>query len=74
MLLRYVETQGERGRETTVLKMRGSTHDRDIREFTTDSSGVHVGKPCREVNGILAGGPRGAGAAEIDSVRRLLGR
>ena len=44
-------------RGLTVLKMRGSPHDKDIREFTIDGEGMHIGKPFREVTGILSGSP-----------------
>lgn len=57
ILLRYVETFGEMRRGMTVLKMRGSMHDKDIREFAIDHRGMHIGKPFREVSGILAGRP-----------------
>jgi circadian clock protein KaiC len=55
ILLRYVEMYGEMRRGLTVLKMRGSMHDKDIREFHIDSGGMHIGKPFREVSGILSG-------------------
>jgi len=55
VLLRYVETYGEVRRGLTVLKMRGSQHDRDIREFLIDGKGMHVGAPFRDVAGILTG-------------------
>jgi circadian clock protein KaiC len=38
--------------------MRGSIHDKDILEFTIDADGMHLGKPFRDVTGILAGNPR----------------
>lgn len=57
ILLRYVEMHGEMQRGITVLKMRGSPHDKDIREFQIDSSGMHIGQPFRKVTGILAGRP-----------------
>ncbi|MBI1347818.1 circadian clock protein KaiC [bacterium] len=57
ILLRYVEMFGEMRRGLTVLKMRGSMHDKDIREFTIDHTGMHIGKPFRNVGGILAGTP-----------------
>jgi circadian clock protein KaiC len=57
ILLRNVEIDGEMRRGLTVLKMRGSQHDKDIREFIIDGSGMHIGKPFRNVNGILAGHP-----------------
>jgi circadian clock protein KaiC len=55
VLLRYVETYGEVRRGLTVLKMRGSKHDRDIREFKIDQAGMHIGEPFRNVAGILTG-------------------
>lgn len=55
ILLRYVELFGMMRRGLTVLKMRGSVHDKEIREFTIDSRGMHIGAPFREVTGILSG-------------------
>jgi circadian clock protein KaiC len=57
ILLRYVEMHGEMQRGLTVLKMRGSAHDHDIREFRIDGRGMHIGQPFRAVTGILAGRP-----------------
>jgi len=58
ILLRYVEMIGEMRRGITVLKMRGSRHDTNIREFTIDGTGLHIGRAFRNVSGILAGNPR----------------
>ena len=55
LLLRYVELQGAVRRGVTVLKMRGSAHDHDIREFTIDGGGMHIGEPFRHLGGILRG-------------------
>ncbi|MCC7491693.1 MAG: circadian clock protein KaiC [Fimbriimonadaceae bacterium] len=55
ILLRYVEVFGEMRRGMTVLKMRGSMHDKEIREFAIDQQGLHIGRPFRNVTGILAG-------------------
>ena len=55
VLLRYVEMFGEVRRGMTVLKMRGSAHDREIREFHIDGDGMHIGGPFRSVGGILTG-------------------
>jgi circadian clock protein KaiC len=55
ILLRYVELQGEVRRGLTVLKMRGSLHDHEIREFTIGSTGLEVGDPFRSLGGILRG-------------------
>jgi circadian clock protein KaiC len=58
LMLRYVEMDGEIRRGLTVLKMRGSAHQKAIREFTIDGDGMHVGAPFRGLHGILAGDPR----------------
>ena len=55
ILLRYVELEGQMRRSITVLKMRGSLHDHDIREFTIDERGMHIHGPFRGVMGILSG-------------------
>jgi len=65
ILLRYVEIYGEMRRGLTVLKMRGSQHDKNIREFTIDGRGMHIGKPFRNVGGILAGNPVQLETSEI---------
>ena len=71
ILLRYIEMLGEIRRGITVVKMRGSAHDREIREFTIDDQGMHVGKPFREVSGILTGNPVRLAAAEIERVEEM---
>jgi circadian clock protein KaiC len=68
VLLRYVEAFGEMKRGLTVLKMRGSIHDKDIREFTIDGSGMHMGRPFRHVTGILAGSPVHVSPTDIERI------
>lgn len=71
ILLRYVEVYGEIKRGLVVLKMRGSSHNKDIREFTIDCDGMHLGQPFRNVVGILAGNPTFV-ADELDRLNNLL--
>lgn len=42
ILLRHSEVEGSLRRGLVVLKMRGSGHDKDVREFTVDSRGMHI--------------------------------
>jgi circadian clock protein KaiC len=67
ILLRNVELNGEMRRGMSVLKMRGSQHDKDIREIFVDGSGMHIGKPFRNVAGILDGHPVQITPGEPDS-------
>jgi circadian clock protein KaiC len=71
ILLRYVEMYGEMRRGITVLKMRGSMHDKEIREFSIDNKGMHIGKPFRNVTGILAGTPMYVAQNEVDRLSGL---
>lgn len=68
ILLRYVEMFGDMRRGVTVLKMRGSVHDKAIREFTIDRKGMHVGRPFRNVTGILAGTPVHVSPADLERI------
>jgi circadian clock protein KaiC len=68
ILLRYVEMFGEMKRGITVLKMRGSLHDKGIREFTIDKKGMHLGRPFRNVTGILAGSPVHVSPADLERI------
>jgi circadian clock protein KaiC len=71
ILLRYVEVYGEMRRGLTVLKMRGSMHDKDIREYTIDARGMHVGRPFRNVSGILSGNFSHAAPEESERIGGL---
>lgn len=73
VLLRYVELFGEMRRGITVLKMRGSYHDRRIREYEIDGSGMHLGLPFRGVSGILSGTVTASGPQELDRMEELFG-
>src|SRR5687768_6910574 len=68
LLLRYVEMFGEMKRGITVLKMRGSVHDKAIREFNIDASGMHLGRAFRHVTGILAGTPVHVSPGDIERI------
>lgn len=71
ILLRYVEMFGEIRRGIAVLKMRGSMHDKDIREITIDAEGMHIGRPYRDVTGILSGNLAHVPSAELDRISNL---
>ncbi|MDA2923647.1 circadian clock protein KaiC [Acidobacteria bacterium AH-259-L09] len=71
ILLRYVELWGEMRRGITILKMRGSAHDKDIREYIIDGDGMHIGEPFRGVSGILSGHPTHAPHTEMERIEAL---
>jgi len=68
VLLRYVEMFGEMKRGLTVLKMRGSAHDKAIREFTIGKGGMQMGRAFRNVTGILTGSPMHVSPGDVERV------
>lgn len=54
ILLQYVGVGAEMRRGLTVLKMRGSDHDKALREFWIDEGGLHIGEPFTGVSGLRA--------------------
>jgi len=71
ILLRYVEIFGEMRRGLTVLKMRGSKHVKEIREFNIDETGMHIGKAFRNVSGILGGYTTQVVQSEAERIGKL---
>jgi circadian clock protein KaiC len=57
VLIRYFEARGEVRQALSVMKKRGSRHERTIREFGFDSGGIFVGNALREFRGVLTGVP-----------------
>jgi circadian clock protein KaiC len=57
ILMRYFEARGEVRQAISVVKKRGGSHERTIREFRLTSAGLHVGEPLREFRGVLTGVP-----------------
>ena len=57
VLLRYFEFKGEVCQAISVMKKRGGAHERTIRAFSMDASGLHIGEPLRRFRGILTGVP-----------------
>ena len=55
ILLRYLEMESEIKRCLMVLKMRGSDHDKDIKEYVIDQGGLKVGESFSGVSGIFLG-------------------
>ena len=58
VLLRYVEIESAIHKALLVLKMRGSDHAKDIRQFQILPTGIDVQAPFEGQEGILSGSPR----------------
>jgi circadian clock protein KaiC len=54
---RYVEIEGELRRVMAIIKMRGSEHSHEFRLYEVTPTGVVVGEPLTEYDGIITGVP-----------------
>jgi len=58
ILLRYVELESAIQKALLVLKLRGSDHAKDIRQFEITSKGIEIKSRFEGQEGILSGSPR----------------
>jgi len=56
-MLRYVELQGAVHKALLVLKLRGSDHAKDIREYAITPKGIEVRSRFEGTQGIMSGAP-----------------
>ena len=71
ILLRYVEVNAEMRRGITVLKMRGSEHEKFIREYQIDKNGIHIGATFKNIGGILSGTSQQLVHSEVDTMEQM---
>jgi circadian clock protein KaiC len=57
VLFRYFEAQGEMLKAVSVAKSRTTPHQATIREFRLGRSGIMVGEPLKDFEGVLTGLP-----------------
>lgn len=58
LLVRNLETNGERNRALYVLKSRGTAHSNQVREFVMTSAGIELVEPYIGPDGVLTGTAR----------------
>lgn len=58
VLQRYVELDSELAKVISVVKMRGSNHGKELREYDLTEKGLVMNGPLREYQGIIGGMPR----------------
>ncbi len=68
LLLQYVEIRGEMSRAINVFKMRGSWHDKGIREYTITADGPEITDSFRNYERIISGSPS---RVEVDEKAEL---
>jgi circadian clock protein KaiC len=72
LMLQYVEIRGEMARAINVFKMRGSWHDKGIREYTISSSGPEIRDSFRNFEGIISGSPTRVAVDEKSELSRIV--
>lgn len=67
IIQRYIEVESRLLRVMSVVKVRGSSHSNQLRQFTVDDKGIHIGEPLADQEGMLGGQPTaGPGNAPPD--------
>jgi circadian clock protein KaiC len=54
---RYIEVDSRLRRVMAVVKLRASAHSDELREFTIDGKGIHLGHTLEDQEGLLGGRP-----------------
>jgi circadian clock protein KaiC len=72
LLLQYVEIRGEMSRALNVFKMRGSWHDKGIREYTISKDGAEIKGSFRNYEGIISGSPTRISVDEKSELSRIV--
>ncbi|MFM7449561.1 MAG: circadian clock protein KaiC [Leptolyngbyaceae cyanobacterium] len=72
LLLQYVEIRGEMSRAINVFKMRGSWHDKGIREYIISEQGPDIKDSFRNLEGIISGSPTRVSVDEKTELSRII--
>jgi circadian clock protein KaiC len=62
---RYIEVESRLRRVTAVVKVRGSAHSDELREYTITDAGIVLGSMLRDQEGLLGGRPTKKGPPEL---------
>lgn len=72
IMLQYVEIRGDMSRAINVFKMRGSWHDKGIREYSITASGPEIKDSFRSYEGIISGSPTRIAVNEKSELSRII--
>jgi circadian clock protein KaiC len=64
VLLRYFEALGKVRRAISVIKKRGGSHEDTIREYRIERTGLTIGPPLEQFQGVLRGVPTYVGSSQ----------
>lgn len=72
LMLQYVEIRGEMSRAINVFKMRGSWHDKGIREYSISERGPEIKDSFRNFERIISGSPTRITVNEKSELSRIV--
>lgn len=72
LMLQYVEIRGEMARAINVFKMRGSWHDKGIREYTIKADGPEITNSFQNYERIISGSPTRVSVDEKAELSRIV--
>lgn len=72
LMLQYVEIRGEMARAINVFKMRGSWHDKGIREYTITADGPEITDSFRNYERVVSGSPSRTSVNEKVELSRIV--
>lgn len=72
LMLQYVEIRGDMSRAINVFKMRGSWHDKGIREYTISAKGPDIKDSFRNYERIISGSPSRIAVDEKSQLSRIV--
>ncbi|MEC4805340.1 MAG: circadian clock protein KaiC [Jaaginema sp. PMC 1079.18] len=72
LMLQYVEIRGEMSRALNVFKMRGSWHDKGIREYQISAEGPMIRDSFRNYERIISGSPTRIAIDEKSELSRIV--
>ncbi|MDX2215111.1 MAG: circadian clock protein KaiC [Oculatellaceae cyanobacterium bins.114] len=72
LMLQYVEIRGEMSRALNVFKMRGSWHDKGIREYTISDRGPEIRDSFRNFERVITGSPSRIAVDEKSELSRIV--
>ena len=58
LIMKPVEIESSMRKVLAILKLRGSDHDKNLREYKITSSGIVLGSPFSDYEGLMSGSPR----------------
>jgi len=72
LMLQYVEVRGEMSRAINVFKMRGSWHDKGIREYQITDEGPDIKDSFRNLERVISGSPTRIAVDEKSELSRIV--